>query len=118
MDRPEITVLGARDGADLLAIGALKRLSAIEGEVKSMHTAAAHRGRGAARAILAAIITLGRAEGLHVLRLETGSNAPFSAARAMYESHGFVHTPPFPPYVDDPWSVFYALPLHAGRAAP
>ncbi|QFU09214.1 putative N-acetyltransferase YsnE [Rhodobacteraceae bacterium THAF1] len=111
LDRPEITVLGAWKGADLAGIGALMRLSAQEGEIKSMHTAASHRGRGVARAILVALIAQARADGLTALLLETGSNSPFAAARALYEAHGFKPTSPFANYGPDPWSVFYALSL-------
>ena len=45
--RPDIRVWTAWDGdALLLGVGALKRLSPDHGEVKSMHTAEAVRGRG------------------------------------------------------------------------
>src|ERR1700733_11303003 len=48
---PEIGFWAAWEDAALLGVGALKRLSATHGEVKSMHTAAAARGRGGASAV-------------------------------------------------------------------
>ena len=42
---PEITFWTAWDGAGLLGCGALKELSPTQGEIKSMHTTAAHRGK-------------------------------------------------------------------------
>src|SRR5215470_5220181 len=45
---PEIVVWTAWDGPSLLGCGALKALSRTHGEIKSMHTAARHRGRGVA----------------------------------------------------------------------
>ena len=107
LDRPEITLLVVWQGDTLAGIGALMRLSGREGEIKSMHTAAAYRGRGVARALLKALIARAQADGLQRLLLETGSNPPFAAARALYEAHGFTQTDPFAQYVSDPWSVFY-----------
>ena len=111
LDRPGVTVLGAWRGEMLAGIGALARHSGTEGELKSMHTAATHRGRGVGGAVLSGLIALARADGLSMLRLETGSNAPFAAARALYARRGFVETPPFGAYRPDPWSRFYALDL-------
>lgn len=97
------------NGRELAAIGALKRLSADAGEVKSMHTAEAVRGRGAGSAMLAHIIAAARAQGLTRLYLETGSWDYFAPARALYERHGFVPCAPFGDYVPDRNSVFMVL---------
>ena len=109
------------DGEMLVATGALKMLSAVHGEVKSMHTAAAARGRGVASAVLAHIDAAAREWGLGRLSLETGSFAAFSPARALYARHGFVACGPFGDYVLDPNSVFMTLVLQADggiRAVP
>ena len=53
---PDITFWSAWDGELLLGCGALKQLDASAGEVKSMRTPEARRGRGAGRALLAHII--------------------------------------------------------------
>jgi putative acetyltransferase len=95
----------------LLGIGALKRLSADHGEVKSMHTAQSMRRRGAGSAMLHHIIATARASGMSRLSLETGSWDYFRPAHTLYRSHGFVKCPPFADCVLDPNSVFMSLEL-------
>jgi putative acetyltransferase len=94
-----------RDGA-LVGVGALKRLSATEGEVKSMHTAIAARRAGVGRAMLDHIVAAAERVGLARLSLETGSWPYFEPARALYASAGFTQCGPFSDYVADPNSVF------------
>ena len=89
-----------------VAMGALKRLSADHGELKSMHVVSAHRGQGLADAILARLIDEARVGGMVRVSLETGSQPPFAAARAFYARHGFTNCPPFEGYVLDENSVF------------
>lgn len=98
-------------GDDVVGTGALKRVSATLGEVKSMHTAQAWRGRGVAAAMLRHIVDAARSMGLARLALETGSWPYFDAARALYARHGFVECAPFGDYVEDPNSVFMMLDL-------
>ena len=105
------------DNETLMGVGALKRLSADHGEVKSMHTAEFMRRRGAARAMLRHIIAIARDRGMLSLSLETGSSEYFRPARALYSSHGFVECPPFADYVLDPNSVFMSLDLQKSRGA-
>jgi putative acetyltransferase len=90
----------------LLGVGALKRLTADHGEVKSMHTAEAARRRGVGSALLLHIIAAARARGMSRLSLETGSWPYFAPARALYARHGFVECEPFGDYRPDPNSVF------------
>jgi putative acetyltransferase len=111
LEGPAITLWGAWRGDTLLGIGALQRLSDLAGEVKSMHTVATARGAGIGRALLQTIVTTAREIGLTSLWLETGANAPFAPARALYERHGFVACPAFGGYANDPNSVFYTLAL-------
>jgi putative acetyltransferase len=99
------------DDATLLGVGALKRLSADHGEVKSMHTVQSLRRRGAASAMLRHIIAAARASGMTRLSLETGSWEYFRPAHALYRRHGFVECPPFAGYLPDPNSLFMALDL-------
>lgn len=102
----------ADDARELLVgVGALRHLSAAHGEVKSMHTAEAARGRGVGAAILRHIIAAARARGMARLSLETGSWPYFAPARALYARHGFVECPPFGDYGPDPNSVFMTLAL-------
>jgi putative acetyltransferase len=95
----------------LVGVGALKRLSDHHGEVKSMHTAQAMRGKGAGSAMLRHIIAAAKAAGVSRLSLETGSWEYFDPARRFYRKHGFVECPPFADYVLDPNSVFMSLAL-------
>jgi putative acetyltransferase len=73
-------------------------------EVKRMWTDGTARGRGVARAILAALEAAARTHGVAMLRLETGVDS--HAALALYRSAGFVETGPFADYAPDPLSVF------------
>lgn len=108
---PEVTFWCAWDGPDLLGCGALKALDPGHGEIKSMHTSAAHRGRGVGAKILTHIIDTARARGYRHLSLETGSMAAFAPARALYERFGFEYCAPFADYREDPNSVFMTLEL-------
>ena len=110
---PDITFWSAWESDDLAGVGALKRLSASHGEVKSMHTAQAVRRKGIASAMLRHIIASARSAGMARLSLETGAWDYFRPARAFYASHGFVECPPFADYVLDPNSVFMSLDLRS-----
>jgi putative acetyltransferase len=111
LQSPDISFWTIWDDETLLGVGALKRLSADHGEIKSMHTAQAMRGRGAGSAMLRHIIATARVSGMSRLSLETGSWEYFRPAHALYRSHGFVECPPFADYVLDPNSVFMSLEL-------
>ncbi len=106
--RPEITFWSAWEGGELLGCGALKELNTLEGEVKSMRTALAHRRKGVARAILERIIREAANRSYMRLWLETGSAVAFEPARNLYSTFGFQYCPPFGDYVADPNSVFMA----------
>ena len=107
----DIRVWTIWENQTLVGVGALKRLRSDHGEVKSMHTAQAMRGKGAGSAMLRHIITAAKASGLARLSLETGSWEYFDPARRLYRKHGFVECPPFADYVLDPNSVFMSLEL-------
>ena len=87
---PAITLFSIRVHGRLLGIGAIKRLGPEHAEIKSMHTAETARGRGIARAMLTHLLEVARAQGLRRVSLETGTTAAFAAARALYQSAGFV----------------------------
>ena len=110
---PDITFWSAWDGELLLGCGALKQLDASAGEVKSMRTPEALRGRGAGRALLAHIIGVAKSRGYSTLSLETGSTLEFVPAQKLYESVGFVRCGPFGDYAFDPFSVYMTLPLRS-----
>ncbi|WP_299780875.1 GNAT family N-acetyltransferase [uncultured Roseobacter sp.] len=106
----DISLFALRDHGQILAIGALRSFGDW-GELKSMHTAQEARGRGAGRAMVAALMQEARALGLKHLNLETGSGDEHLAARKLYEKAGFSECPPFGDYVDDPLSVFMTRAL-------
>jgi putative acetyltransferase len=108
---PGVTFWSAWEDDAVVGVGALKRLSADHGELKSMYTAEAARGRGVGSAILRHIVAAARAGGMARLSLETGSWPYFVPARALYARHGFVECPPFGDYRPDPNSVFMTLVL-------
>jgi len=117
---PEVTFWSAWDGDVLLGCGALRELDPTTGEVKSMRTGEAHRGRGVGSRILEHIIGEARRRGYDRLNLETGAMPAFEPARALYRRFGFEHCGPFGEYVDDPNSVFMTKALGdpaAGRAS-
>lgn len=109
---PSITFWTARnrDGA-LLGCGALKQHDDVTGELKSMRTTESARGQGVATPILAEVIAEGRRRGLQKLKLETGTDDYFAAARRLYERHGFTACAPFADYTLDPLSTYYELQL-------
>lgn len=109
---PDITFWTAWDGAVLLGCGALKELDARLGEIKSMHTAAAHRGRGVGAAILDRIVDVARQRAYRRLVLETGTNAAFAPARALYAGRGFVNCAPFAEYAASPHNTFMGLDMN------
>jgi putative acetyltransferase len=113
LQSPDISFWTIWDDDTLLGFGALKRLSADHGEVKSMHIALSKRRKRAGSAMLRHIIATARTRGMSRLSLETGTWEYFRPARAFYERHGFVECPPFGDYVLDPNSVFMSLDLWA-----
>ncbi len=108
---PSITFWTAWEGDQLLGCGALKALGAAEGEIKSMRTPTAARGRGAGRAILQHIVAEARSRGYTRINLETGSLPAFDPAHRLYESEGFIRCGPFGEYRADRHSVFMTLEL-------
>ena len=110
---PEITFWSMWSGGELVGCAALKELAPDHGEIKSMHTAAAHRGKGVAARLLAHILEEAKARSYRRVSLETGTMEGFAPARALYSRFGFRVCPPFAPYREDPNSVCMTLELHA-----
>lgn len=106
-----MTFFTARQSGVLMGCGALRDLGTGEGEIKSMRTTAAARGRGVGSALLAHVIHEARARGFSAVRLETGVEDYFAPARAMYAKFGFEPCGPFDKYTDDPNSVYLMLAL-------
>lgn len=110
---PAITFCSFRAGGELLGVGAIKELDSEHAEIKSMHTAAAARGRGVGRAILTHLLGLARARGYRRVSLETGTMAEFAPARALYSSAGFSACGPFAGYRPSEDNFFMTLRLDA-----
>lgn len=108
---PAITFCSYRAGGELLAVGALHQLDAAHGELKSMHTAEAARGRGIGRVMAGHLIALARDRGLRRVSLETGTMPAFAPARALYASLGFTPCGPFGGYRPSPDNTFMTLRL-------
>lgn len=108
---PAVTFVSYRVAGELLGVGALKDLGDGHGEVKSMHTSQAARGRGVGGAIVVHLLDLARSRGLTRVSLETGTPEEFAHARALYARHGFTECGPFGDYVLSPWSTFMTREL-------
>jgi putative acetyltransferase len=109
--QPDITFWTVWSQAGLLGCGALKELGLAHGEIKSMRTAIAHRGKGVAKAMLAHILAEAQRRSYRRLSLETGSMEAFQPAQKLYRSFGFDYCRPFGDYVEDPNSVFMTRAL-------
>lgn len=108
---PDIQFFSLWDNGSLVGCGALKSLSAVHGEIKSMRTAKQHRNRGIASTLLHHLLAQATTLGLERVSLETGSMDYFTAARALYRKFGFVECAPFADYRLDPNSVFMTKTL-------
>ena len=99
----DIRFFGARIKGEIVGTGALALKDAY-GEVKSMFVAESARGKGVADALLRQLEDAAKAEGLTMLRLETGN--VLHAAHKLYRRHGFEDCGPFGDYVDANSSIF------------
>lgn len=114
---PEITFWTAWVGNTLLGCGALKQLSPVHGEIKSMRTPRVSRRQGAGRALLAHILCEAQTRGYTTVSLETGAHAAFQAAHALYRSAGFEYSGPFGSYEESPHSVFMSRRILGQRSS-
>jgi len=109
---PDITFWTVWMDGDLAGCGALRELSPDHGEIKSMHTAARHRGKGVGARIVAHMLDVARARGYRRVSLETGTADAFAPARTLYGRFGFTACPAFAQYRnDDPHSLCMTLVL-------
>ncbi len=108
---PAITLFSARIRGQVVGVGALKQLDDRHAELKSMHTAAAARGRGIGLAMVRHLLAVARARGLARVSLETGSMDAFAPARSLYSRAGFSSCGPFGHYPESSTSSFMTLAL-------
>lgn len=114
----DTTLFVARnDAGAAVGIGALRVLSAHEGEVKRMYTSPSVRGQRVGSALLEAIEALARQKGMALLLLETGPGEGMAGAHRLYANSGFVVRGPFSDYPDSEWSVFMEKRLVAAAVA-
>ncbi|MDE2619841.1 MAG: GNAT family N-acetyltransferase [Sphingomonadales bacterium] len=111
LQQPGITLWAAWRADRALGIGALKRLDAGSGEIKSMRTHPDTLRQGVGACLLEHIIDAARGAGLTRLSLETGRGPAFDPALALYRRRGFVSGPPFGAYEPSPYNQFFHLTL-------
>lgn len=104
----DTTVFVARNEAgEAVGIGALRVISADEGEVKRMYTSPSVRGQRVGSALLEAITALALDKGMSLLLLETGTGQGMAGAHRLYTNSGFSERGPFLDYPESEWSVFF-----------
>lgn len=108
---PDIRLWSVWDGETLLGLGAWKALDKGDAELKSMRTAPGYERKGVGKAMLAHLIADARAAGMTRILLETGTNAAFAPARAMYEAAGFQPAGAFGDYDLTDFNRCYALAI-------
>lgn len=106
---PEVHFIIARERDTVLGTGAMVNKGDY-GEIKSMFTSDAARGKGVAAALLRALEDHARGEGLPVLQLETAES--LAAAVRLYERNGFTRCGRFGDYAANEVSVYMEKPLH------
>jgi putative acetyltransferase len=111
LETSDISVWAAWKHETPVGVGAVKRLSATHGEIKSMYTSPAARRCGIGRSMLSHIVSVAVQQGLTRLSLETGSWPYFEPARSLYRECGFIECGAFGDYQPDVNSVFFTLPL-------
>lgn len=85
--------------------GGVKLFGTEYGEVKRMYVRSQFRGLGLSKLILNHLADYAVAQGVSLLRLETGIYQ--AEAISLYERWGFRQIPPFGEYKADPLSLFY-----------
>lgn len=104
LGNPDMRFRVARVDGALAGMGAL-RVDEGWGEVKAIFTDPAMRGRGVARALMDELEAVARAEGLSLVRLETGNL--HKDALKFYPRLGWKEIPRFDPYPANETSIFF-----------
>jgi putative acetyltransferase len=108
---PNVTFWTAWIGGTLCGCGALKQLTPLMGEVKSMRTRLVFLRRGVGQAVLDEIVRTARQHGYSRLLLETGTGEAFEPAHGLYRRNGFEWSGPFGEYAATDFNVFMAKVL-------
>src|SRR5437763_10193689 len=94
-----------RDNDTPAGCGGIQLVGTEYGELKRMYVRPQFRGLGYGKLLLDHLADHARAQGVGLLRLETGIHQ--TAAIRLYEQMGFQRIPPFGPYTEDPLSLCY-----------
>lgn len=94
-----------RNGGTPAGCGGIQLFGTEYGELKRMYVRPQFRGLGFGKLLLDHLADYARANGVGLLRLETGIHQ--AAAIHLYEQTGFQRMAPFGEYVDDPLSLFF-----------
>ncbi|MEB8387926.1 GNAT family N-acetyltransferase [Rhodobacteraceae bacterium KMM 6894] len=105
---PEVHFAIAREDDAILGTGAIVN-KGVYGEIKSMFTSPAARGKGVAAALLRALEDQARDAGLPLLKLETAEK--LAEAVRLYARNGFVRCDRFGEYAANDVSVYMEKPL-------
>ena len=98
-------------------VAGLKRLDNAHGELKSMHTREAERGRGVASAMVMHILAFAQRAGYERVSLETGTTEEFLPARSLYARMGFQPCEPFGGYQASPYNTFMSIRLDSNSSS-
>ncbi|BDH45200.1 N-acetyltransferase [Salmonella enterica subsp. enterica serovar Choleraesuis] len=112
LQSPDITVWSAWHDDKVCGIGALKKLSDGNGEIKSMRTHPDFLRSGIAAKILETIIYSAQERGYRRLSLETGCGPLFEPALELYRRYGFIAGEAFGSYQPSEFNQFFHLVLH------
>lgn len=107
----DISFWSVWSGEAIVGCCALKEITPLHAEMKSMRTHHDFRRQGIARLMVNHLIDTAIARGMSRLSLETGSQPEFAPARSLYRSIGFLTCPPFEGYWIDPNSTFMTMRL-------
>ena len=110
------TLLASRDG-QVVGAGAYRKLSDGTCEMKRLYVGEQFHGHGTGRRLCEALIATAKADGFHLMRLDTGNL--LKAAIAMYQSIGFRECPAHHDYPAKlmPYLVFMEMPLTGNPVA-
>ena len=102
--RPHVHFFVARENSRALGCGAFVLGDSGEAEMKRVFVDPTARGKGVARAIMAALEREAAMLGVTLMQLETGIRQP--EAIALYRKFGYAERGPFGSYRPDPLSLF------------
>lgn len=103
---PDMSFWTGRRAGLLVTMGGLRVIEAGHGEIKSMHAVEDLRGQGLGGQMLDFLMQEARSMGLTRLSLETGTQAAYTSARALYASRQFAPCGALPGYPESEWSAF------------